>query len=134
MSSGQGSNVPNPIKVLLADESRAVRLVLASLLREDGRFDVVAAVATGAETIERCGEADLVVVDLVLEDIDGFAVIESLHATAPHLPVVIFAAVDPPYLRSEANSRGAAGFFTHRTDPAELLDGFEAAVLRRAIR
>ena len=125
--------MPNPIKVLVADESRAVRLLLASLLRDDARFDVIFDVATGAETIERCREADLLVLDLVLQDTDAFAVIENLRAAAPRLPVVIFAAVDPPYLRSEADARGAAGFFTHGTDPADLLDGFAAAARRASV-
>lgn len=122
--------MPNPIKVLVADESRAVRLLLASLVRDDSRFDVIADVATGAETIEHCRAADLVVLDLVLKDADAFSVIEDLRAAAPRLAVVIFAAVDPPYLRSEADARGAAGFFTHGTDPADLLDGFAAAARR----
>lgn len=119
--------MPNPIKVLVAEESRAVRLLLTSLLREDGRFDVVADVPTGAETLQRAAEVDLIVVDLVLEDTDGLAVIDDLRAVAPQLPVVVFATVDPPYLRAEATARGARGFFTHGTNPAELLDGFAAA-------
>jgi DNA-binding NarL/FixJ family response regulator len=119
--------VPDPIKVLVADESRAVRLLLASMLRDDGRFEVVAEVATGAETVERCGEADLVVLDLVLQDTDAFSVIDDLRLAAPRVAIVIVAAVDPPYLRAEAATRGAAGFFTHRAEPADLLDGLAAA-------
>ena len=126
--------MPNPIKVLVADESRAMRLLLASLLSDDDRFDVIADVASGAETIERCHEVDLVVLDLVLQDADAFSVIEEVRAGAPHLPIVIFAAVDPPYLRSEASARGAAGYFTHGTDPFELLDGFAAAVQQTSAR
>ena len=126
--------MPNPIKVLVADESRAVRLLLASLLRDDGRFDVIADVATGSETIEHCSQADLVVLDLVLKDTDAFSLLEDLRAAAPRLPVVILAAADPPYLRSEADARGSAGFFTHGTDPAELLDNFAAATRGARVR
>jgi len=125
--------VPNPIKVLLADESRAVRLLLASMLRDDGRFDVIADVATGAETLQRCGEADLVVLDLVLQDTDAFTVMDDLRLAAPQVPIVIVAAVDPPYLRAEAATRGAAGFFTHSTDPDDLLEGFAQAARRASV-
>ena len=124
----------NPIKVLLADESRAVRLVLSSLLRDDGRFDVIADVATGTETIEHCREADLVVLDLVLQDTDAFSLMDDVRAVVPQLPIVIFAAVDPPYLRSEANARGAVGFFTNGTDPVDLVDGFAAATQGASVR
>jgi DNA-binding NarL/FixJ family response regulator len=113
--------------VLLADESAAVRLLLAALLHDDERFSVVGDVATGAEIIERCPDADLVVVDLVLADTDAFSLIERVHLHHPALPVVVYAEVDPPYLRSEASARGAAAFFTHRTDPTAVLDGFAAA-------
>ena len=113
--------------MLLGDESATVRLLLGSLLRDDERFEVVEGVATGAEIVERCGDVDLVVVDLVLADLDAFSLIERLHARRPELPVVIYAEVDPPYLRAEAANRGASGFFAHRTDPGEVLDGFAAA-------
>ena len=118
----------DPIKVLLADESAAVRLLLSSLLRDDERFTVVADVASGAETIERCHDADLVVLDLVLADTDAFALIDRLRAERPALPVVLYAQVDPPYLRSEAASRGVAGFFTTAMDATTVLDGFASAV------
>ena len=115
--------MPNSIKVVLADESATTRLLLASLLEEDGRFEVIADVSSGAAAIARRADADLVVVDLVLEDADAFSVIDDLRAVAPELPVVIVAAVDPPYLRHEAEARGAAGFFRHTADPTALLDG-----------
>jgi DNA-binding NarL/FixJ family response regulator len=121
--------VSGRIKVLLADESAAVRLLLSALLRDDERFEVLGDVATGAETIERCGDADLVVVDLVLADTDAFTLIDRLRAERPALPVVLYADVDPPYLRSEAAARGVAGFFTHHMDATTVLDGFAAVAI-----
>ena len=120
--------MPDPIKVLLADESAAVRLLLSSLLHDDDRFAVVGAVASGADVIEQCDRPDLVVIDLVLADTDAFSLMERLRLLRPTLPVVVYAEVDPPYLRSEASIRGAAGFFAHHTDPNVVLDGFAAAV------
>jgi len=120
--------VEEPIKVLLGNRSQTVRLLLTSLLRDDDRFEIVAEVPSGAEMLERSSDADLVVVDVVLEDRDGFSVIEDIRGIRPDLPVVVFAAVDPPYLRAEADARGASGYFTHETAPAKLLDGFVAAV------
>jgi len=116
--------------VLLGDESAAVRLLLGALLRDDDRFALVGDGASGAEIVDRCDEADLVVVDLMLNDIDAFALIGRLHARQPGLPVVIYAEADPPYLRAEAASRGAVAFFTHHTDPADVLDGLATAANR----
>jgi len=116
--------------VLLGNESAAVRLLLGSLLRDDDRFAGVGDVASGSEIIDRCDEADLVVVDLMLNDIDAFSLIDLLHARRAGLPVVVYAEVDPPYLRAEAASRGAVAFFTHHTDTADVLDGLAAAADR----
>ena len=122
----------HPIKVVLADESAAVRLLLSALLRDDERFAVVADVATGADVIEHCDDADLVVVDLVLADTDAFSLLGRIRDRRPALPVVVYAAADPPYLRSEASTHGAAAFFSHRTDPAVVLDGLAEAARRRS--
>lgn len=120
--------MPKPIKVLLADESAAVRLLLGALLADDSRFDVVGDVATGADVMARCREADLVVLDLVLADIDAFSLMEQLRAERSDLPIVVYTAVDPPYLRNEAAARGATAYFSHSTDAEVVLDGFAAAV------
>ena len=115
------------INVLLGNESATVRLLLSSLLHDDDRFADVDGFATGAEILDRCDEVDLVVVDLVLADTDAFSLIERLHTRRPELPVVIYAEVDPPYLRAEAANRGASAFFANHTDPVDVLEGFAAA-------
>jgi DNA-binding NarL/FixJ family response regulator len=101
-------------------------LVLRALLNDDVRFEVVAAVSSAKEMLECLDGVDLAVIDLVLDDYDGFAAIEWLHAEDRELPVAILADVDPPYLRAEAVARGAAGYFNKTHEPASVLDGFEA--------
>ena len=64
------------------------------------------------------------VLDLVLGDIDALTAIGLLHERDPELPVVVFASVDPPYLRAEAEAHGAAAFFRRGADPQAVLDGF----------
>jgi DNA-binding NarL/FixJ family response regulator len=113
-----------PIRVMLADESDAGRMLLAAMLRDDTRFEVVAAVSTGAQLVAASDHADLVIVDLVLADTDAFTAIDQLHERDPELPVVVFASVDPPYLRAEAQAHGAVAFFRRGADPQAALDGF----------
>lgn len=115
------------IDVVVADESESVRLILASLLRADARFGTVTTVGTTAEVMTTAGEVDLVLTDLVLPDCDAFSLIDLLHGQRPELPVVVYTAVGPPYLRAEAASRGAAGYFTHDDDPDAVLDAIAAA-------
>jgi DNA-binding NarL/FixJ family response regulator len=122
-----------PIRVLLGDESETGLLLLAAMLHDDPRFEVVGSVCTGAQLLSESGRADLVVVDLVLADEDAFTVIGRLRGNDPELPVVVFSAVDPPYLRAEAEAHGATAFFRRGADPQTVLDGFaDAARLTKA--
>ena len=116
----------HPIQVILCDRSPSVRLLLRSLLADDERFAVVAEVATAHQLFDEVDHADLVVLDLVLDDGDAFTVLDELRIARPSLPVVIFTDVDPPYLRAEAHAHGAAAFFRKSLDPREVLDGFAA--------
>ena len=123
----------SPIRVVLGDESESGLVVLTAMLREDPRFEVVASVSSGGRLIAHSHDADLVVLDLVLADDDAFTIIDRLRARYSDLPVVVFSAVDPPYLRDEATSHGATAFFRRGGDPTTALDGFaNAARLTKA--
>jgi DNA-binding NarL/FixJ family response regulator len=124
----QGTNRSSaPIRVLLGDESETGLLLLAAMLEDDPRFEVVSSVSTGAQLLAHSARADLVVLDLTLADEDAFTVIGLLCDRAPDLPVVVFSAVDPPYLRAEAEAHGATAFFRRGADPQTVLDGFADA-------
>ena len=126
MTQGTGGSSA-PIRVLLGDESETGLLLLAAMLQDDARFEVVSSVSTGAELLAQSARADLVVLDLVLADEDAFTVIGRLRDHDPALPVIVFSAVDPPYLRAEAEAHGATAFFRRGTDPRTVLDGFANA-------
>src|SRR5689334_15441800 len=105
----EGSSAP--IRVLLGDESETGLLLLAAMLQDDARFEVVSSVCTGSQLLAQSARADLVVLDLVLADENAFTVIGRLRDRDPELPVIVFSAVDPPYLRAEAAAHGATAFF-----------------------
>lgn len=112
---------------MVAHQSNVVRVVLTSLLREDGRFDLVAEVETGEGVLHCENDVDVVLTDLVLDDTDAFALMDDLSGSARTIPVVIFSGADAPYLRAEARSRGAGGFYSQDDDPAMMLDGLAEA-------
>ena len=99
-------------------------LLLKAMLRDDKRFEVVAAVSTGAQLVAETDHADLVVVDLVLADTDAFTAIGRLHERDPELPVVVFASVDPPTYGPRPRPTAPPAFFRRGADPQAVLDGF----------
>jgi two-component system chemotaxis response regulator CheB len=86
----------NPrIRVLVADDSRAARHVLAGVLRQDPSFDVVGEAADGREAIESAARLrpDVITMDVLMPGLDGLEAIRAIMSTAPARIVVVSSAV-----------------------------------------
>lgn len=81
-------------QLLLVDDEEHLRSMLEAALRHHG-FDVVA-VANGREALTRAAaeRPDLVVLDVMLPDLDGFEVCRRLRAAGDHTPVLFLTAKD----------------------------------------
>jgi two-component system LytT family response regulator len=78
------------IKVAIADDERLARERLRSLLDGRERFAIVAECNDGAETLAALAEhdVDLLFLDVQMPGLDGFQILESLHAE--RLPMIVF--------------------------------------------
>src|SRR5258707_13107722 len=93
-----GGDAPMTARVLVVDDVPAnVKLLEARLSAE--YFDVVTAM-NGAQALAICerAECDIVLLDVMMPDMDGFEVCRRLKAglTTHHLPVVMVTALDQP--------------------------------------
>jgi len=101
------------ITVLIVDDHPSFRATARLLLEVEG-YDVIGEAKDGEEAIRRAAELrpDLVLLDVNLPDIDGFAVASRL--TAPNgdrAPAVILTSSrDPSDFGSQVASSGARGF------------------------
>jgi len=101
-------------RVLVVDDVPAnVRLLEARLSAE--YFDVVTAM-NGAEALAICerAECDLVLLDVMMPDMDGFEVCRRLktNPATHHIPVVMVTALDQPTDRVRGLEAGADDFLT----------------------
>ena len=101
-------------RILVVDDVPAnVKLLEARLSAE--YFDVLTA-ANGAEALEICGraECDIILLDVMMPDIDGFEVCRRLKSNpATHfIPVVMITALDSPVDRVRGLEAGADDFLT----------------------
>src|SRR6202051_3696260 len=101
-------------RVLVVDDVAAnVRLLEARLSAE--YFDVVTAMS-GKDALAICerAECDLVLLDVMMPDLDGFEVCRRLKAnpTTHHIPVVMVTALDQPSDRVKGLEAGADDFLT----------------------
>ena len=101
-------------RILVVDDVPAnVKLLEARLSAE--YFDVLTA-ANGAEALEICAraECDIILLDVMMPDIDGFEVCRRLKSNpATHfIPVVMITALDSPVDRVRGLEAGADDFLT----------------------
>lgn len=126
------------VNLLVVDDDPTVRELLCAALRHAGF--TVAAAGTGQEALDRAEEVspDLVLLDVMLPDLDGFEVIRRLRerygsAAAPrtgHIPVVFLTARDATQDKIEGLVLGGDDYVTKPFDLQELIARIRA-VLRR---
>ena len=116
-------------RVLVVDDEPMVRDVLARYLEQEG-FEVSEA-ADGRSALERIAEhdPDLVVLDLMLPEIDGYEVLRHLRASSP-TPVIMLTARGEETDRIVGLELGADDYITKPFSPREVVARVRA-VLRR---
>ncbi|MEV5414083.1 response regulator transcription factor [Thermopolyspora sp. NPDC052614] len=94
MTSGDGSERQIEGRLLVVDDEPNIRELLSASLRYAG-FDVITA-ADGRDAVQLAERTrpDLVVLDVMLPDLDGFAVINRLRSAGRRVPVVFLTARD----------------------------------------
>ena len=110
-------------RVLVVDDVPAnVKLLEARLSAE--YFDVVTA-ASGQEALEICerAECDIVLLDVMMPDMDGFEVCRRLKRglATHHIPVVMVTALDQPSDRVKGLDSGADDFLTKPVSDVALI-------------
>ncbi|MEU3274491.1 response regulator transcription factor [Saccharomonospora sp. NPDC006951] len=128
MASEPGTNL------LIVDDEPTVRELLAATLRFAG-FAVTSA-ASGGEGLQQAqlSTPDLVLLDVMLPDMDGFEVIRRLRKQAGAgvpVPVLFLSARDDPADKINGLTLGGDDYITKPFDPEELIARIHA-VLRRS--
>ena len=89
----------SPLRVVVVDDDPDIRLVMRLAFEMDGRLQVVAEAADGADAVALAREhqPDLVLLDLNMPGVDGLAALPEVQAaTGPDTTVVIMSATPAP--------------------------------------
>jgi two-component system OmpR family response regulator len=121
----------NGAKLLLVDDEDNLRSMLEAALRHSG-FEVHPA-ANGRDAIEAVAEVkpDLVVLDVMLPDLDGFDVCKRLRSSGDRTPVLFLTARDATEDRVRGLTLGGDDYLVKPFSLEELVARI-TAVLRRA--
>lgn len=118
--------VPVSLTLLIVDDHAGFRASARALLESTGQIDVTgeAETGTGAITAALRLHPDIVLLDIVLPDIDGFAVCESIMRDETHPPaVVLISSRSPAAYAAQLQVSSARGFIVKdELSPAGLLD------------
>ena len=100
-------------RVLIVDDHASFRSCTRALLESEG-FDVVGEAADGESAVAVAAELqpELVLLDIQLPDIDGFAVAEKLLASNPELQIVLVSSRDRSSYGPLIEQSGARGFLS----------------------
>src|SRR5207245_2220941 len=118
-----------PPRILLVDDERSVQTLLTYPLRKDG-YEVVTA-STGQEALERFrdGSFDLVVLDVMLPQTDGFAVCRELRARSS-VPIIMLTAKTEEFDKVLGLELGADDYITKPFSMREFRSRVKAALRR----
>ena len=118
------------IPVILVDDHTSIREMLAFILPREGPYDVVAAVSSGAEALEKCRilQPRLVVLDLLLPEVSGVEVVRRVRAELRDTRTLIYSGTTSEDLIAEAMSARPHGF-VHKEDTLQVLREALSAVM-----
>ncbi|MCW3054283.1 MAG: putative histidine kinase [Chthonomonadales bacterium] len=118
--------------ILVVDDSRTNREMLSRRLERQGHATVKAESGTEALQRMRAQEFDLVLLDIMMPEMDGFAVLQTLKADATlrHLPVIMISALDELESVARCIEMGAEDYLPKPSNPI-LFNARISAILER---
>ena len=107
-------HAPASVRVLVADDQRAVREALATVLDAEAGIVVVGLASDGDEAVELAHRLspDVVLMDLRMPNVDGVAATRRLAAELPGTRVVVLTTFADDSNIMNALEAGATGFLT----------------------
>ena len=109
-------------RVLVVDDDPAIRLICTTWLSLDGYEVLEAANGQDALDLAFTEEPAVVLLDLSMPVLDGFAVAAALRADerTRELPLVVLTGEAGPHVTERVFEMGATGFFTKPFDPGAV--------------
>src|SRR5438445_13030621 len=125
------NNDERPMRVLVVDDEPHIADLVATVARYEGWQARTAHSGTDALAAAATFDPDIVVLDLMLPDLDGFAVLDQLRGSGAMVPVLFLTARDGTADRVTGLTKGADDYLVKPFAVEELMARMRA-VLRRS--
>lgn len=119
------------MRVLLVEDDVTTARGIAMMLKASSMIADTA--ATGEEALELASlyDYDIVILDIMLPDMEGYEVVRRLRGNRVETPVLILSGLSRPQAKVKAFGMGADDFITKPFDQQELMARLQA-IIRRA--
>jgi DNA-binding response OmpR family regulator len=122
-------------KILLVDDNTELLELLGMSLKEAGFC--IATATDGMDALKKARSLgpDLIVLDLVLPELDGFAVCETLRrgAKTKRIPVLLLTGLSSQFARLAGFESGATEFVTKPFSPAKLVSRIQEILVQKVV-
>ena len=120
------------IRLMIVDDHTVVRQSMRFLLAQEPDIDVAGEAATGADALSmaRAVQPDVMLLDLLLPDIDGIAVLERVRRDSPDTRAVMLTSAPDDASLTSAIRAGATSYVQKTAEVAEAIATVRAAARR----
>ena len=118
------------MRVLLVEDDYAVSQSIETMLKKEGM--VVDATDLGEDGLDiaKLYDYDIIILDLMLPDMNGYEVLQNLRGAKVNTPVLILSGLSEPDKKVKGLGYGADDYLTEPFDKSELLARIQAVVRR----
>lgn len=118
------------MRILFAEDDRALRSTVSRGLREAGHTVEQAATGTIARDLAATGAFDAIILDILLPGVDGLVVCREIRGRGDRVPILMLTALDAVDQRIAGLDAGADDYLTKPFDFGELHARLRAIVRR----
>ncbi|MFQ5922906.1 MAG: response regulator [Anaerolineales bacterium] len=117
------------IRVMLVDDHVVVRNGIADFLLSFDDLELAGEASSGEEAVLMCGEyePDVVLMDLVMEGMDGAAATKAIRESCPNVQVIALTSYKDEDLVQKAIQAGAIGYLLKNVSSKELAEAIRNA-------
>ncbi|MCB2406804.1 response regulator [Hymenobacter lucidus] len=111
------------MRIILADDHTILREGIRALLAAEADFEVVGEAANGHQLLELLADtpADVVVLDLTMPDLDGFATLPLVRTQYPLVRLLVLSMLEHERYVAQALDAGAAGYVLKNAAISEII-------------
>jgi DNA-binding NarL/FixJ family response regulator len=120
--------MPNPIKIVLADDHEIFRDGFKAMIKKQSSVELIGEASNGEELIQvvRQLKPDVVVTDIKMPKMDGLEATKALSAEFPNIGIIALSMIDEETLIIDMMEAGAKGYLLKNAHKNEIVEAIKA--------